>query len=156
MFNFNRGNIVDRGGVRRVSVGSGGRTNQNSRNSLVDDGNIHKKIVSSRSSSTPPTYPGTGRAGGPNNNNSNSDTHKNNGYESNDNASVNIIQPNSSDYTKNINITHSTSSGMIMSNIPQHRLLPKHRELIMNSAMALNSTINGRKRGASAARVKKI
>lgn len=54
-------------------------------------------------------------------------------------------------------MTHATPSpGMIMSNVPQHRLLPKHREFVMNSAMAANNTINGRKRGTSAARVRKI
>jgi hypothetical protein len=158
LFNSNRGNTADRGGVRRVSVGSVGRTNQNYRKSLVDDGNIHKKIVSLRSSSTPPTRPQVGgprRAGGPNNNNSNSVTHTNDGYKSNYNANVKVIEPNSSVYTKNINIIHSTPSGMVMSNVPQHRLLPKHREFVMNSAMAVNNTTNGRKRGASAARVKK-
>jgi hypothetical protein len=153
---LNRGNTADRGDGRRNNVGSGGRTNQNYRKSLVDDGNIYKKIVSLRSSSTPPTRP---RAGGPNNNNN--ITQKNNGiynnYNSNDNASVNVIDPNSSVYTKHTNMTHATPSpGMIMSNVPQHRLLPKHREVVMNSAMAANNNINGRKRGTSAARVRKI
>lgn len=151
---MDRGNTADRGGGRRNNVGSGGRTNQNYRKSLVDDGNIYKKIVSLRSSSTPPTRP---RAGGPNNNINQKNNGIYNNYNSNDNASVNVIDPNSFLYTKHTNMTHATlSPGTIMSNVPQHRLLPKHREFIMNSAMAVNNTINGRKRGTSAARVRKI